>query len=72
MSLTKKQVYEFAKIYIGSQMALIDGSNIGDAEFNVDADKLVAEINRQGNQILRNRDLMLDPGEILIHVTRKQ
>lgn len=72
MSLTKKQVYEFAKKYIGSQMALIDGGNIGGAESCDDAEKLVAEINRQGNQILGKRSLMLDPSEILKHVTQKQ
>lgn len=53
-------------------MALIDGGNIGGAESCDDAEKLVAEINRQGNQILGKRSLMLDPSEILKHVTQKQ
>ena len=72
MALTKKQIYEFAKIYIGSQMALIDGGGIGDADQNEDADRLVNEINRQGFKILGNRNVIADPKEILKHVTQKQ
>ena len=66
--ITNKQAYEFAKIYIGSQMALIDSSNIGDAQYIEDCQKLVSEINRQGYKILGNRELMVSPTEILKHL----
>lgn len=68
MKLTKKQVYEFAKYYIGSQMAFIDGDNIGNLPDEIEVnecEKIVSEINSQGKKILGNREPILTPSEIL-------
>ena len=72
-ALTKKQIYEFAKIYIGTQMFFIDTGCIGDIGDNLsgeDCEKIVLEINTQGKKILGNRETILSPEEILKHIQK--
>ncbi len=66
--LTKKQVYEFAKIYVGSQMWFIDSGNLGDIDHLVsqsDKDRLVEQVTLQGQRILGNRPIKPSPDKIL-------
>ena len=69
--LTKKQIKEFARIYIGSQMVFIDGGCVSDiAKETIEADttKLITEITEQGMSILRGRPILASPEEILEYV----
>jgi len=69
--LTKKQIKEFARIYIGSQMAFIDGGCVSDIAKEItdgDTTKIITEITEQGMSILRGRQILSSPEEILEYV----
>lgn len=69
--LTKKQIKEFARIYIGSQMVFIDGGCVSDIDNKLiegDTDKIITEITTQGMSILKGRQILDNPEEILEHV----
>ena len=69
MKLTKKQVSDFARMYVGSQMMNIDGDNLGEIEASQeDKEKIVEAINRIGRTTLGNRPFLQSPKEILMRV----
>ena len=69
MKLTKKQVSDFARMYVGSQMMNIDGGTIGEIESSQEyKEKIVEAINRIGITTLGNRPFLQSPKEILMNV----
>ena len=66
--LTKKQIYEIAKMYIGSSMYMIDRGNVGDLETHPQVGEIVGEINRQGRKILGKRPLIETPEQALKYI----
>lgn len=67
--LTKKQIREFAKIYISSQMYLLDGNNLGEIEVaDGDGEKIIEEIHSQALKIGNGRSILFSPIQILNYI----
>nr|WP_299488633.1 hypothetical protein [uncultured Allomuricauda sp.] len=70
-TMSDKKVDDYARIYIGCQMMMIDGSSVGDIENDLDSgevERIVDRINEIGEKILGNRKFCSNPTQILYNI----